>query len=545
MLFQCGIGNITNQVLQWNLVCGNLTAMQIPKLFARCFHSLGLAVLPVLGMYANDVDKFIFSEIFLPMFTYLAFVIASLAVLTLLTRDLERSSLAVSIMFFALVFYAPVASGIVGEVVYGWTAPNCLFAALWLAFWIAEAYVISFKFKYPKVLRVFGNAFMAVLLFLIMSQAARYNFVMKPGADLKVVNDDIVAFENKPEELPDIYYIVLDSYPSDSVLKELYDFDNSEFTSFLKSKGFFIADNSHANYPLTYFSLASSLNMGYLALGPGHQKSFHGFSPLVDLILDNKATQDLKKLGYRTVSFASGYLATEMRNFDICHSENLMCREFFNALAKQTILISCEVAGWKLARFMADAHRRNIIWSLSEFPSVVNFSEPAFVFAHVLAPHAPFVFRKDGSAREIDYFDYSDGIYIRKHMDLATYRQQFLEQLICINGLVKECINKMLDSGSRRKVIIIQGDHGPASDVDYTSLERSNTRERMSILNAIYLPDGNYDGLKPTLSPVNNFRVVFNKAFKQQLNLLEDKCYYITFDNLYEFSDITSLVPQK
>ena len=37
---------------------------------------------------------------------------------------------------------------------------------------------------------------------------------------------------------PTIYYLVMDAYTSNGVLKEYFDFDNSAFTDYLKEKGF-------------------------------------------------------------------------------------------------------------------------------------------------------------------------------------------------------------------------------------------------------------------------------------------------------------------
>lgn len=388
--------------------------------------------------------------------------------------------------------------------------------------------------------RAFGNVFITVFLLILSGQALGYHLFVKSRADLVVLNKDIEPIEAKITDKPDIYYIVLDSYPSNEILKELYGYDNSEFTDFLEEKGFFVAVKSRSNYPMTYFSLASSLNMGYLSLGPNHQRDFQGFSPLIDLISNSKVVQDLERLGYQTISFASGYLATEMRHFDINYSEDLICREFSNALLKQTILIAGECVGWSLADYLADLHRRCISWTLATLPYAVNSKDPAFVFAHILAPHAPFVFKKDGSARKFNYFDYSDGNYLRRFMDVETYRKQFIEQLIYVNRMVKECVTKILTDNRRKKVIIIQGDHGPASEVDYTSLEKTNLRERMSILNAIYFDNRDYDGITPDISPVNNFRAVFRNNFYKHITYLSNISYFVTFKDLYEFTDITS-----
>ncbi|MBU1109372.1 MAG: LTA synthase family protein [Candidatus Riflebacteria bacterium] len=282
--------------------------------------------------------------------------------------------------------------------------------------------------------------------------------------------------------------------------------------------------------------------MGYIGLGSKHSATFQGVSPLIDLISDNLVLKELKKMGYRTTAFSSGYMATEMRKFDGYISDDWICREVFNVITKQTILAACNLGDWSLARVQAIAHRDAIKSVLSQLPFVAKSVKPAFVFAHILCPHAPFIFSKDGSNVDLPYFDYSDGVYLRQYIDLEHYRKRYVDQLIYLNSLVKDCVSKLIEDKSRKKVIIIQGDHGPASDVDYFSQERSNLVERMSILNAIYLPEGNYDGLKQTQSPVNNFRAVFKNSLHFDVDLLPDRSYYLTFNDLYVFKDITDLV---
>jgi hypothetical protein len=63
---------------------------------------------------------------------------------------------------------------------------------------------------------------------------------------------------------PDIYYIILDAYPRNDELKKMFGYDNSEFTNFLSSRGFYIASQSQANYIYTEVSISSALNMSYL-----------------------------------------------------------------------------------------------------------------------------------------------------------------------------------------------------------------------------------------------------------------------------------------
>ncbi len=78
-----------------------------------------------------------------------------------------------------------------------------------------------------------------------------------------------------PEQPPDIYYLVLDGYGRGDFLAEEFDFDNSAMLDFLGEQGFYVAERSRANYPMTLVSVASSLNYEYLDKLLGTQ--FGGF----------------------------------------------------------------------------------------------------------------------------------------------------------------------------------------------------------------------------------------------------------------------------
>ena len=88
---------------------------------------------------------------------------------------------------------------------------------------------------------------------------------------------------------------------------------------------------------------------------------------------------------------------------------------------------------------------------------------------------------------------------------------------------MKEIINSILSKSSTPPIIIIQGDHGARSPLRRALKER--IKERFSILNAYYLPNGGEKRLYANISPVNTFRVIFNYYFGANFELLEDKSY--------------------
>jgi len=71
------------------------------------------------------------------------------------------------------------------------------------------------------------------------------------------------------------------------------------------------------------------------------------------------------------------------------------------------------------------------------------------------------------------------------------------------------------------------------------SLEETDVRERMPILNAYYFSDGDYSDLYEDISPVNTFRLILNQYLGTELALLPDKHYFTILNQPYKFIDIT------
>lgn len=384
----------------------------------------------------------------------------------------------------------------------------------------------------------------AVSLFLVALIDVSWHRIKEPTvwANIQQVADNSLAGKSKSTELPDIYYILLDGYARTDVLEEIYGFDNSEFVNYLSKKGFYIAGKSKSNYSQTALSVASILNCEYLndRINRMYVNS-RNRSLMRNMIRNSSVVQFLKQQGYLFAAFSSGYSYTEMEKADIYIKPDGSLSEFQNMLVSSTPLpvLLDQVPGGS----QFDLHRERLLGIFEHLPKMTEIEPPVFVFAHILAPHPPFVFGEHGEPinRKGD-FSLVDGSHYSKYGDDEEYQKKYLDQLAFINTKIEEVMDELISDSLHLPVIIIQADHGPGSQLDWKDIDKTNLEERMSILSAYYLPGDYRTELYQDISPVNTFRVIFNEYFDADYELLEDESYFSTMQQPYRFTCVTDLI---
>jgi len=349
--------------------------------------------------------------------------------------------------------------------------------------------------------------------------------------------------QNDFKGLPDIYYVILDEYPRQDVLLESYDYDNSEFLNSLEELGFYVAEMSQSNYAQTELSFASSLNYNFLhEIVNGLNPSSNDRAPLWSLIKESATRKRLEKIGYTTVAFESGYAWSQLEDADIYSgpSQGILAQNNLSGdLSDFEVLLLRNSA----ASILADAKvffpytltpvlkrpalkaYEQVTFILDQLPVLYKQSNPIFVFAHIVAPHPPYVYSVSGEyigdqflveggfGGEEELYDHN----VKGHQRSVTF----------INLKILQVVREIIEKSESLPIIILQADHG----VPFSSHE-----DRMAILNAYYLPMGGNEHLYENISPVNTFRVIFNYYFGDDLRLLKDESYFSSYDLPFDFS---------
>lgn len=345
------------------------------------------------------------------------------------------------------------------------------------------------------------------------------------------------SLEGVPTEIaqrrPDIYYIILDRYPSQQTLASTaYDYDNSPFLDELERRGFYVAPYSHANYTFTAQSVASSLNMDYLDveamadLAP----TSDAWKPVYDMLAGSLAAPKLlQQQGYTYVQIPSWFEPTATgAEVDVRYRHRAFS-EFADALYRSTVFPAA--LGRLGIRGLDTLHLDHALFQFGQLTKLDETASPKFVFAHILLPHPPYVFGPNGVLPVTEWSDGSD-----------SRREPFLDQLEYTNRRVLDVLDELLNKpeGSG-PVVIIQADEGPYNPQvvrNWRSASQEDYQLKFGILNAYYLPGITETGLYPAITPVNTFRLLFNDYFGAELPLLEDRVYAFGA-SIYENVDIT------
>ena len=489
-----------------------------------------MSIYPILVVASANTDEVLLFDLVTPLLVSSAIALLAYFILIQFKVGATLASMIVIVMlafFYAYghIFYSFISGIHMFEVTVG---RHRFFFPLW---GMLSLLVISILFWKRKYLDRLVNFFNLLLVFLLLSVVIPLVGGAIVASDLtdSVTSDSTGESERQSisteissvDQLPDIYYIILDGYAANSILDSLYGYDNSEFFKQLREKGFYVSEKSHANHSYTYLSLTSSLNMMYMDW-LGKDGADHTLRSLGDKIGENRVARLLKERGYRYVTYDSGYSTTSRNLFA---DENINCAwlsEFDRTLLATTMLDPF---------FLYGGVRERI---LCQFESIGEIAEqgPDFVFAHIVAPHPPYVFDQKGNA-----------VSMNSGLNPWADKTSYVNQLRFVNTKVVDLVDRILSHSEKNPIIIIQSDHGPASSGTEQMVNPSETllKERMRILNSYLVPDQIREKLYPEITPVNSFRAILSSLTGVDLPLLEDKAFFTpigqekrTFDDVSE-----------
>ena len=512
-------------------------------------HPILIALFPVFVVYHQNIHLVLLEGLIFPILFILSVAIALWYGIKIILKNTIKSALLSSLYTFLFFSYGHAFVIIQTDLAQEFfISIHVILLASYTVFVILGTYYVVKTNRKLNNLTTIANAMSITALVFVFFNIGIYNFENTYN-NFQVEDSNPIVLGNDFKKTPDVYYIVMDEYASLRTLEKFYGYDNSDFIKFLEEKGFYVAKNSHSNYAQTSTSLASTLNMKYLNyLSEVIENESKDQSILYQMLDNNLVMRNFKSAGYQVYNISSGAWNTGNVNIADKHlcskNQNIDFRTLYQI--KQTSLLRAFDMFIKepTSRIFQQQHRDTVLCQFDAITKIKQITEaPVFVFMHVLTPHEPFVFGPNGE--EVDYkytlgpnvvtlFRPNSEFGLTPGEEIKAYR----DQVIHVTKILRQTIDKLLENSDNPPIIIIQSDTGPVVSFPDITKEESDIG-RLSIFNAYYFPDKEYNLLYNDVTPVNSFRIVFDSYFQTNYGLLEDKSFFSEYENLYTFIEIT------
>lgn len=465
------------------------------------------------GFYENY--EFIKVKDIIPLIlTYWLETAVVLAINHLFTRNLPKATFITFLVFLMFFFFGWVQDFLKSYPAVRSLGKYSVLIPLWIiASIILGVYITRASSRLKRV--VFFLNFLLIIYVCVDLSA----IISKSSSGVKKVYSQQLAGVqlNATSNDPNIYLLLFDEYASSHSLMERFGFHNN-LDSFLVTKNFRIQTNSKSNYFSTPLSVASLLDMNYLAGVKKHgQPQAEDFNIATLVMRDAKAVEFLQRRGYDIINYSIFDLKGHPASYDpflLPISTKLISGRVLTARMFKHL-------GWHIyIRFPFFAHLalkgyvKNNEGSFQKTLEISNVPKkrPTFIYSHFMLPHSPFFFDKNGKRKPDEL--------VFEELESES-PQPYLEYVQYANTKIIELINA-IRKNDPLAVIVLMGDHGyrephPKDTVPSCFFDN---------LNAVYIPGSNSSRLYDSITCVNQFRMIFNEIFDQQIPKLEDKQVY-------------------
>ncbi len=495
-------------------------------------HTLLLAAYPVLFLFAQNTSEVLTRDVIPPLGRAILAAATVGAFAAIALRDLRRGAIVGTALIIAWSAYGHVAS-----LVQPMNVSRDVQLAAWGIFLLVALLAALFlRPRWLARLTVGLNVVGAVLVVLTMVQIVPYELAAYASSPAK-------RAEGTPHPGDrDIYYLVFDDYGSANSLNDEIGWHN-DLPDWLISQGFHVAAQSHANYVRTSMSIASVMNLEPLddvAARMGRNSGDLG--PIHQMLEAPEAGRYLQARGYRYIQIGSWFGPTKTSQI-ADENPQLETESNFEGILDQTTFGPTlqQLRNLTTAIPLQDQiHRDSALFQFRELHRIEQEPGPKLVYADILIPHEPYVFKANGDYPTLDE---------QQH---RTEASAALQQLQYTNNRIRDLVTDLLSGPEEtRPIVIIQSDEGPypdryAADKNHFDWHTATPEEleiKYGILNAMYLPGEAPAGAPspyPTISGWNTFRLIFDRYFGESYPMLPDRSYTsATYLRPYDLTDIT------
>ncbi len=456
-------------------------------------HIFLLAALFLLDIAKDDKASLDIGDLLLAWLSLTGICLLIYGAISIITKHRVAAAVATTFLLFILSYYLPLLVGfgaIARKIGFERIARHMIIMPLIVVLGAGMFIYAARSKKEPLRLNAYLNVLLAILVILNLANITRTAMAGQSATERNPVADEesfpTLAPIPQPGRihlgyLPDIYFIILDSYTSSENLEKYWHFNNSEFDRFLENAGFYLARHSRASMPSTLHSISSELNT----------KAFVPSTPGPELLVDignNRVCSFLKELGYQLVNYSIFDIAGEERFYDFSpfrENQSIIEKAFYRSLVGTVKRDLIDIRSGIQKQF-------EIMNSLAAGDFACNHL-PSFIYAHFLISHPPSYVDRNGNI-----------LRVRR----ASQEEGYLDQISFINMKMEVIVRAILAKPDQLPIIIIQGDHGSRLLKGADGDEESH-----SVFNAFFLPHNDYGAYIADMSPVDTMKMIMSQYF--------------------------------
>lgn len=355
------------------------------------------------------------------------------------------------------------------------------------------------------------------LALLLVDAISLTNKIRKNNAVTLFPPEKLTSCDSCPK--PDIYLIVADGYPGEEQFREILHHDNGSFYAALRDRGFQITDSSISNYNFTFFSIASMLNLNYLASVKGSISDLRNIPAVRKAFRQGQLPAYLQSLGYRFYNYShldfSGHSSPAKPTFWINDTRPVSNQTFLSRLNRDLgfhLLTTFRIRPVNPYPRDLDLRNNELLYRETLRTAHAGTAFPKFVYTHLIMPHHPYYF--DSAGKRIPDDSLTRAFAFNRHaaVQYITYANRKLLTLI----------DSIRIQSPAPPVILLMSDHG------FREIREEHLKPSMFLnLQAIRMPEGEYPAFYKGMSNINFFRLFLNRQFKQALPLLKDSTIFL------------------
>ncbi len=385
---------------------------------------------------------------------------------------------------------------------------------------IAYIYVLK---RYPSVQpKLFFYLNILMIMYCLLDG---YLVVNKQYTEKKNTPTSSIIFDiSKVKAKPNVYLLLFDCYAGYKSLQDSFAYKNDSLYNFLAQKSFTVLP-SFSNYNFTFFSMASMLNMQYIA-DDYHDKIAvqKDMQKKVIEINNGEVFSIFNSMQYSTENYSIFDIKNKQglsnnNSMVPMHSYLITHKIFHNRLIFDLGYLLYKINYFSRKHIFE--HDDNNIAAYNKTMATIEqtAASPKFVYTHFLMPHAP-------------YFKDSLGNYLPiSNFNIAS-KTSYLSYLKYTNTIIQSILTKITTTDPNA-IVLLMSDHGyndKGSVRIFDSAQIAAEQYSFNNLCAVRFPGQHFDSVKAGISNVNIFRYLFNSQFGQKIPYLKDSTVWVNHD---------------